>query len=55
MYLIKAVRLTKWLYNRLKSALPIGNRVGKILFIIKKAACLLIGVIYIVKSLMPFY
>jgi hypothetical protein len=52
---VKAVKLTKQLYNRLKSALPIGNRVGKALFIIKKAAYSLIGVAYIVESSTLFY
>jgi hypothetical protein len=54
-YLIKTVKLTKQLYSKLKSALPIGNRVRKVLFIIKEAAYLLISIVYIVKSLMPFY
>jgi hypothetical protein len=52
--LVKAVRLTKWLYSRLKLALPVGNGVGKVLFIIKEAAYLLIGVVRIVESLTPF-
>ena len=52
---MKAAKLTEWLYSRLKSALPIGNRVGKALLIIKKAAHLLIGVVHIVGSLTPFY
>ena len=55
MYLIKTVRLTKQLYNRLKLVLPIGNRVGKVLLIIKKAAHLLISMACIIGSLMPFY
>ena len=55
MYLVKTVKLTKQLYSRLKLALPIGNRVGKALLIIKEATYLLIGVVYIVKNLMPFY
>ena len=41
--------------SKLKSALPVGNRVEKALLIIKKAAHLLIGVVYIVRSLTPFY
>jgi hypothetical protein len=52
---MKIVRLTKQLYSRLKSALPVGNRVGKVLFIIKETACSLIGVVYIIGSLTPFY
>ena len=46
---------SKWLYGRLKSALPIGNKVGKVPLITKEAAYSLIGVAYIVGSLMPFY
>ena len=46
--------LTKLLYSRLKSALPVRNRVKKILFITKEAAYLLIGMVYIVGNLMPF-
>ena len=53
--MVKAVRLTKQLYSRLKSALPVGNKIKKVLLIIKEAVCLLIGVVYIVKSLTPFY
>ena len=55
MCLVKTVRLTKQLYSKLKLALPIGNRVGKVLLIIKETACLLIGVVCIVGSLTPFY
>jgi hypothetical protein len=55
MYLAKAVRLTKQLYSRSKSALPIGNKVGKVPLIIKEAAYSLIGIVFIVKSLTPFY
>jgi len=55
MCLAKAVRLTKQLHSRLKSALPIGNRVGKAPLIIKEAARSLMGVVRIVGSLTPFY
>ena len=47
---MKAAKLTEWLYSRLKSALPIGNRVGKALRIIKEAAYSLMGIVYIVGS-----
>ena len=55
MCLVKAARLTKQLYSKLKSALPVGNRVGKAPLITKKAAYLLIGVVYIVGNSTPFY
>ena len=55
MYLVKAVKLTKRLCGKLKSALPVENRVGKAPLIIKEATYLLIGVVYIVGSLTPFY
>ena len=53
--MVKAVKLTKWLYKKLKLALLVRNRVGKVLFIIKEVAYLLIGILYIVGSLMLFY
>ena len=55
MCLVKAVKLTKQLYGRLKLALPVGNRIEKVPLIIKEAAYLLIGVVYIVGSLTLFY
>jgi hypothetical protein len=55
MCLVKTVRLIKQLYGRSKSALLTGNKVGKALLIIKEAIHLLIGMAYIVKSLILFY
>ena len=49
------MRLTKQFYGRSKSALPIGNRVGKAPLIIKEAAHSLTSMAHIVGNLTPFY
>ena len=51
---MKAARLIEQLCGKLKSALPVGNRVGKAPLIIKEAARSLTGVAYIIGNLILF-